>query len=77
MDEAAVAVAGDAGQGAGEELFGGAELFVALRQDVVGDQDGSQVSGDSRAWVGVECLVGRFHSAGGHLDQQGRAGAVA
>lgn len=31
MDEAAVAVAGDAGHGAGEELFGGGELFVALR----------------------------------------------
>ena len=54
-----------------------AELFVALRQHVVGDQHGPQVSGDARAWVGVECLVGQFHSAGSHLGQQSRAGAVA
>jgi len=58
-------------------LFGGGELFVALRQDVVGDQYGPQVSGDSGAWLGVECLVGQFDSAGGHLGQQGCPGAVA
>jgi hypothetical protein len=56
VDQAAIAVVGDAGQGSGQESFGADESFVAGRQGVVGDQHGPQVSGDvgrgcsSSAW---------------------------